>query len=334
MTGIPVREVWATSSEKRGLGHIIPRLYLQPCCVITAQVHWRDSTNARCTRRESGGKGAASVKLLKLRSANTPPPPLPHPSSLSLSLSPTSSFPHPIPISRSSPPSLPRSIPPTSSVPLSCRVERCFPDISRKKPPRTLMVLKGVLRDVHVFAFIYHKCSPALSLRLNGTSWREGGKRRGGKGPTNKKIIIKEGGKMKNCLTRTVFGYSVTLNYGEGFFRWSEYYLIPMMELKARKKRKLSAEPVGKTHRCISRYIRALGEKHETSTAFNSIHTSVAPSRSPSLSLSFSDLSRRFLKSKYIKSSPSSGAVSGGGDGSAQKTHSCASSAACQNVRG
>lgn len=89
---------------------------------------------------------------------------------------------------------------------------------------------------------------------------------------------------MKNCLARTVFGYSVTLNYGEGFFRWSEYYLIPMMEVKARKKRKLSAEPVGKTHRCISRYIRALGEKHETSTAFNSIHTSVAPS----LSLSFS----------------------------------------------
>lgn len=99
---------------------------------------------------------------------------------LSLSLSPTSSFPHPIPISRSSPPSLPRSIPPTSSVPLSCRVERCFPDISRKKPPRTLMVLKGVLRDVHVFAFIYHKCSPALSLRLNGTSWREGGEKKRG----------------------------------------------------------------------------------------------------------------------------------------------------------
>lgn len=30
------------------------------------------------------------------------------------------------------------------------------------------MVLKGVLRDVHVFAFIYHKCSPALSLWVNG----------------------------------------------------------------------------------------------------------------------------------------------------------------------
>lgn len=55
------------------------------------------------------------------------------------------------------------------------------------------------------------------------------------------------------------------------------------MEVKARKKRELSAEPVGKTHRCISRYIRALGEKHETSTAFNSIHTSFTPSpcRSP-----------------------------------------------------
>lgn len=138
---------------------------------------------------------------------------------------------------------------------------------------------------------------------------------------------------MKNCLTRTVFGYSVTLNYGEGFFRWSEYYLIPMMEVKARKKRKLSAEPVGKTHRCISRYIRALGKKHETSTAFNSIHTSVAPSLL-SLSLSFFNLSCRFFKYEYMKSSPSSGAVSGGRDGSAQKTHSCASSAACQNVRG
>lgn len=72
-------------------------------------------------------------------------------------------------------------------------------------------------------------------------------------------------------------GYSVILNCGEGFFRWSEYYLIPMMEVKARKKRELSAEPVGKTHRCISRYIRALGEKHEPSAAFNSIHTSLAP---------------------------------------------------------
>lgn len=49
-----------------------------------------------------------------------------------------------------------------------------------------------------------------------------------------------------------------------------------MMEVKARKKRELSAEPVGKTHRCIPRYIRALGEKHETSTAFNSIHTSLS----------------------------------------------------------
>lgn len=53
-----------------------------------------------------------------------------------------------------------------------------------------------------------------------------------------------------------------------------------MMEVKARKKRELSAEPVGKTHRCIPRYIRALGEKHETSTAFNSIHTSLSLSLS------------------------------------------------------
>lgn len=141
---------------------------------------------------------------------------------------------------------------------------------------------------------------------------------------------------MKNCLTRTVFwgGYSVILNSGEGFFRWSEYYLIPMMEVKARKKRELSAEPVGKTHRCISRYIRALGEKHETSTAFNSIHTSLAPSLSLPLSLSFSPLPCRFLGEKKIKRLQSTGAVSGGRNGSAQKTHSCASSAACQNVRG
>lgn len=73
-----------------------------------------------------------------------------------------------------------------------------------------------------------------------------------------------------------VFRYFCLSVYGEGFFGWSEYYLIPMMEVKARKKRELSAEPVGKTHRCIPRYIRALGEKHETSTAFNSIHTSLS----------------------------------------------------------
>ena len=92
-------------------------------------------------------------------------------------------------------------------------------------------------------------------------------------------------------------GYSVLLIYGEGFFGWSEYYLIPMMEVKARKKRELSAEPVGKTHRCISRYIRALGEKHETSTAFNSIHTSLAPlSPSPSFSLVGSFKKKSFQK--------------------------------------
>lgn len=101
--------------------------------------------------------------------------------------------------------------------------------------------------------------------------------------PKNKEI--KKGEKRKKELSDTdSFWYSVILIYGEGFFGWSEYYLIPMMEVKARKKRELSAEPVGKTHRCISRYIRALGEKHETSTAFNSIHTSLAASLSLSLS--------------------------------------------------
>lgn len=95
------------------------------------------------------------------------------------------------------------------------------------------------------------------------------------KPPKNKEI--KRGEKRrKNCLARTVLGIPLFFVYGEGFFGWSEYYLIPMMEVKARKKRELSAEPVGKTHRCISRYIRALGEKHETSTAFNSIHTSLS----------------------------------------------------------
>lgn len=68
-----------------------------------------------------------------------------------------------------------------------------------------------------------------------------------------------------------------------------------MMEVKARKKRELSAEPVGKTHRCIPRYIRALGEKHETSTAFNSIHTSL------SLSLSLVLLSPYVLKKKRFQ---------------------------------
>lgn len=69
-------------------------------------------------------------------------------------------------------------------------------------------------------------------------------------------------------------GVPVVCVYGS-LFGWSEYYLIPMMEVKARKKRELSAEPVGKIHRCIPRYIRApLGEKHETSTAeLDSIHT-------------------------------------------------------------
>lgn len=107
----------------------------------------------------------------------------------------------------------------------------------------------------------------------------EEGKEEEKKPPQIKKL--KRGAKEWRTVWHGQFlGYSVILNYGEGFFRWSEYYLIPMMEVKARKKRELSAEPVGKTHRCISRYIRALGEKHENSTAFNSIHTSLAPSLS------------------------------------------------------
>lgn len=117
-----------------------------------------------------------------------------------------------------------------------------------------------------------------MNGREREKSWRGGGKitRRKKKPPKIKKL--KKGGKKKKELSDTdSLGYSVIFVYGEGVFGWSEYYLIPMMEVKARKKRELSAEPVGKTHRCISRYIRALGEKHETSTAFNSIHTSVLP---------------------------------------------------------
>lgn len=117
-----------------------------------------------------------------------------------------------------------------------------------------------------------------------GKSWRGGGK------ITRGKIKIKKlkrgGGKKKELSGTDSLGYSVICIDGDGFFGWSEYYLIPMMEVKARKKRELSAEPVGKTHRCIPRYIRALGEKHETSTAFNSIHTSLARSLSPARSLS------------------------------------------------
>lgn len=66
------------------------------------------------------------------------------------------------------------------------------------------MVLKGVLRDVHVFAFIYHKCSPELSLWVNGKSWRGGGKRRK-KAPQIKKII-KRGGNEELSDTDSFLG--------------------------------------------------------------------------------------------------------------------------------
>lgn len=134
---------------------------------------------------------------------------------------------------------------------------------------------------------------------------RENNKRK--KSPPKIKKLKKGEKRRKNCLARTVFGYSVILIYGEGFFGWSEYYLIPMMEVKARKKRELSAEPVGKTHRCISRYIRALGEKHETSTAFNSIHTSLAPSLSLSPPFSPLSLVGSSQKKKKIKNQVSKG---------------------------
>lgn len=92
------------------------------------------------------------------------------------------------------------------------------------------MVLKGVLRDVHVFAFIYHKCSPALSQRMNEGGKKklekeeeeEEGKEEGKKPPQIKKIkkVVEGGrGEMKNCLTRTVFfrGIPFFLIMGRGF---------------------------------------------------------------------------------------------------------------------
>lgn len=52
------------------------------------------------------------------------------------------------------------------------------------------MVLKGVLRDVHVFAIIYHKRSPVLSLEVNGKRGRKREPTGGGKKtPKNKEMI-------------------------------------------------------------------------------------------------------------------------------------------------
>lgn len=72
------------------------------------------------------------------------------------------------------------------------------------------MVLKGVLRDVHVFAFIYHKCSPALSPRVNVKKKKKAGEEEGKEEekspPKIKKKLKKERrGGMKNCLARRVF---------------------------------------------------------------------------------------------------------------------------------
>lgn len=135
--------------------------------------------------------------------------------------------------------------------------------------------------------------------------WRRRRRRRNKKKKSPPKIKkLKKGPKKEETVWHGQFfgGYSVILIYGEGVFGWSEYYLIPMMEVKARKKRELSAEPVGKTHRCISRYIRALGEKHEPSTAFNSIHTSLSLPLSPPLSLPLSFLPLFFyLKISFQK---------------------------------
>lgn len=92
------------------------RGYLQPCCVITAQVHsqrklhtaGKRSNKQTARRGESGGKSTASVHLLKTRRANTPflffsLPPLP-PLFLPPPLSP--SHPHFEIISLPPPPSL------------------------------------------------------------------------------------------------------------------------------------------------------------------------------------------------------------------------------------
>lgn len=114
-----------------------------------------------------------------------------------------------------------------------------------------------------------------------------------------------------------------------------------MMEVKARKQRELLAEPVGRTHRCIPRYIRALGEKYETKQRRRSIQfTPGVHPLSPPLVLSRRVVVQRNHKASIRKRTrlESTGAVSGGRNGSAQKTHSCASfsaaAAACQNTKG
>lgn len=114
------------------------------------------------------------------------------PPSFPLPLSPppaTSPFPIPSPFQDHLPPPPSLRTPPLPYSPMHSYKMFAAKQIKKKNSERqhTLMVLKGVLRDIHVFAFIYHICSPALSQRMNERGRKleeQGERRRGGKAPS------------------------------------------------------------------------------------------------------------------------------------------------------
>lgn len=78
-----------------------------------------------------------------------------------------------------------------------------------------------------------------------------------------------------------------------------------------------------------------IGEKHETSSAeLDSIHTRYPTCRPPLCVLTKKKKTQNKQQKKKEMLKKITGAASGGHNASAQKTHSCASSAVCQNVRG
>lgn len=157
---------------------------------------WRGVSNKQklhAEGEESAGEQNGVIYPSVEKHELTPPsfplplsPPPPHPPA-------TSPFPIPSPFPDHLPllPSL--RTPPLPYSPMHSYKMFAAEQIKKKNSERqhTLMVLKGVLRDVHVFAFIYHICSPALSQRMNerGRKLEERGKKkkRGGKHPPNKK---------------------------------------------------------------------------------------------------------------------------------------------------
>ena len=98
------------------------------------------------------------------------------------------------------------------------------------------MVLQGFLRDVHVFAFIDHKCGPALSVG----EWRKGCERR-----RREKEGIQKRKKIKQRKKRKPSNTAFCIP----FLCFSKYYLIPMMELTERNRDSLV--PPKKTNQCI-----------------------------------------------------------------------------------